>query len=383
MEAGILKSLISRYRKERTIENWILLENHIEDRKYCKDCGGSIYYENSLIRLSKENRLVYDKVMPSCRTNKKIGDKIYYLQVCQRCVIEKFPEYLAMNRSRVFNTVNKISAYAFSIPEEECKKFTKGNGITLANLVKKYGEELGNEKWESYRRIQSVTNTFEYKKEKYGWSEDDFKKFNKSRSVTLKNMIEKHGENDGKIIFDAYVEKQRSNGKTLDWFKEKLGENEGKIKYAEISLRKSKGGIASGISYSRVSQDFLDSIDAFFSKNYNTYYARKNYEYTVYSETLNRCYLVDYYIEELKVCIEFNGDYFHANPKKYGPEYEFYGLYKFPIKAKSLWEKDKIKSDVLLNEFGIKTIVVWESDYYKNKDKKEFYEKIVKKCIKK
>jgi hypothetical protein len=383
MEAEILRSLVSRHRKERTIENWILLENHIENKKSCKDCGGSIYYENSLIRLSKENRLVYDKVMPSCRTNKKIDDRIYYLQVCQKCIIEKFPEYLSMNKSRVFNTVNKISTYAFNIPEEEGKKFTKGNGITLANLVKKYGEENGNEKWENYRRIQSVTNTFEYKKGKYGWSEDDFKKFNKSRAVTLVNMIEKHGKEAGKEFFDAYVKKQRVNGKTLDWFKEKLGEKEGKIKYAEISLRKSKGGITSGVSYSKVSQDFLDSIDIFFSKNYSTYYAKKNYEHTVYSETLNRCYLVDYFIEELKVCIEFNGDYFHANPKKYGPESEFYGLYKFPIKAKSLWEKDKIKKDVLMNEFGIKTVVVWESDYYKNKDNKEFYKKIVKKCIKK
>ena len=32
---------------------------------------------------------------------------------------------------------------------------------------------------------------------------------------------------------------------------------------------------------------------------------------------------------------------------------------------------------------GIKTIVVWESDYYKNKDNDDFYKKIIKQCIEK
>ena len=39
MGTQILKSLVKRYNKERTRENWDLLENYIEDKHFCKDCG--------------------------------------------------------------------------------------------------------------------------------------------------------------------------------------------------------------------------------------------------------------------------------------------------------------------------------------------------------
>ena len=47
-------------------------------------------------------------------------------------------------------------------------------------------------------------NTFEYKKEKFGWSPEDFKEFNKSRAVTKENLIKKHGEEKGLEIFNNY-----------------------------------------------------------------------------------------------------------------------------------------------------------------------------------
>jgi hypothetical protein len=35
MEIEIIKSLVKRFRKERTKENWCLLENFIVDKSFC------------------------------------------------------------------------------------------------------------------------------------------------------------------------------------------------------------------------------------------------------------------------------------------------------------------------------------------------------------
>lgn len=380
METDILRSLIRRYRDNKTLENWVLLESHIEDKHFCKDCGGSIFYDNSLIRLSKEGILVYDKVMTSCKTSKKIGDNIYYLKVCQKCISSKFPEYINMNRSRVFNSMNKITQYAFDIPDSDFLKFRKSMAVTLEGLTKKYGEAEALVKWERYVNLQSVTNTFEYKREKYGWTEEDFKKFNVSRGVTLKNLIRKHGEEEGTRIFNGYVEKQRVNGKSLSWFIDKHGEERGREIFKSMLDGKLKG--MNGVTNSKPSQELFDKLDLIIGEKYKTYYFNKNGEYEVLIDEINRVFYLDFYIEDLNVCVEFFGDYYHANPKKYrNPD----ALIKFRsvYKVSDIWTRDKNRIENLKKYRGIKTIVVWESDYYKNKDNDDFYKKIIKQCIEK
>jgi len=380
METEFLKSLVKRYNKERTRENWDLLETHIKDKHFCKDCGGSIFYENSKIRVSKEGSLYYDPCMTSCKTHKKIGDVFYYLNVCQSCIGKKFPEYLQMNRSRVFNVMNKITQYAFDIPESEAKKFTKTTAVTLENLTSKYGELEGLQRWEKYKRLQSETNKFEYKKEKYGWTEKEFKDFNKSRAVTLKNMIKKYGEEKGTNIFNEYVEKQRVNGNSLSWFIEKHGKERGEIIFREMLSGKLKG--INGVINSKPSRDLFYKLDVFLNNKYEIFYFNKNKEHEVIIEETGNVYYLDFFIKELNVCVEFFGDYYHCNPKKYkNPD----AIVKFARihKVSEIWERDKKRIENLEKYKGIKTIVVWESDYYKNKDNDDFYKKIIKQCIEK
>lgn len=384
MEIEIIKSLVKRFRKERTKENWCLLENFIMDKSFCITCNGSIFYPNSLIRISKEGNLKYDTNFPSCKSFKEVDGKKFSLSVCHDCLVREFPEYNTMNKSRVFNVMSKITQFAFQVPDSDARGFTQKTSMTLGNLIRKYGEEEGKKRWQKYCDLQSLTNKLEYKREKYGWTEEYFKEFNKSRAVTLKNMIKKHGEEMGKKIFSEYVEKQKVNGKTLEWFIEKLGESEGKIKYKKISIEKSKGG-GSGGCFSKVSQEFLSNLDNYFLNNYSTHFASKNGEKIFFIDEIKKCYSLDYFIEELKTSVEFHGDYFHANPKKYGPDHKFSGFVKNggSITAKELWEKDSKKYSSLEKYHGIRTIIVWESDYYKNKDNENFYKEIIKKCIKK
>lgn len=383
METAIIKMLITKYRKDKTLESWKVLENLIEDKSYCRDCNESIFYPNSLIRLGKDGNVKYETNNSCSRSFKNVDGNKYYLSVCSSCLDKKFDEYSSMNKSRVFNVMNRITRYAYNIPDDVANAFTKTTAVTLENLVKKYGEIEGNIRWEKYRNLQAVTNTFEYKKEKYGWTQSDFDEFNQSRAITEENLINRHGAVEGKKIFDEYREKQRTNGNTIGWFIEKYGEIEGNKKYKIVSIGKSKGASSPGC-VSKVSQEFFDRLDQHFNNIFTTSYSRKNNERIFYIDAIRKTYSVDYYIDEFKVAIEFNGDYYHANPNKYNADFDFSELSKNrKITAKDLWEKDEKKYHLLEKHHGIRTIVVWESDYYKNKNNDKFYKNIVKLCIEK
>ena len=387
MEIDILRSLVKRFNKNRTVENWNLLEDLIEDpdKRKCTKCQGPIFYDYGIIRLSKDGNLKYDESKPSCKSFKEIDGEKFYLSVCQFCLSSEFPEYNQMNKVRIFNVMSKITKFAFEVPEQKAKKFTQKTAVTLENLIKKYGEIQGKKRWDRYCNLQSITNTFEYKKEKYGWDEQKFKEFNKGRAITLNNMVKKYGEEEGKKVYNQYVEKQRTNGNTLEWFIQQLGEKEGEIRYEKVIRGKAKGGASSQRSISKVSQEFFDRIDIYFEKKYKTFYHKKNSEKTIYLKEEAKCFLLDYFIEDINVSIEFHGDYFHANPSKYGPDFKFPEFSKENqiITSKDLWEKDLVKYYLLENYLGIKTIVVWESDYYRNKNNEEFYKKIIKQCLEK
>jgi hypothetical protein len=383
METEILKSLVRRFKLNPTKENWILMENIIEDKNNCSKCNGPIFYKNSKILLSKEGKLKHNQNFPSCKSFKEIEGQRFYLKVCQDCLASEFPEYNFLNKSRVFNVMSKITQFAFDVPQESAKKFTQKTAVTLENFIKKYGEEEGKKRWDSYCKIQAETNTFDYKKEKYGWTEEQFKKYNKSRAVTLKNMVSKYGQIEGEKIFGEYVEKQKINGKTLEWFIKKHGKENG-FKIFKTMLEGKVKGMMNGKGFSTASQEFFDKIDNYFSKNFTTYYHRKNKEFEIYveNEGQTRVFFLDYFIEELNTCIEFYGNYFHANPEKFkDPNHEIKFLKKHTVGE--VWERDAVRLSLLREKKGIKTVVVWESDYYRNKDNEEFYKKIIKQCLEK
>jgi G:T-mismatch repair DNA endonuclease (very short patch repair protein) len=68
--------------------------------------------------------------------------------------------------------------------------------------------------------------------------------------------------------------------------------------------------------------------------------------------------ICDVFIPTLNLIIEYNGDYWHCNPKKYDPDYFNQKKQKT---AKELWEYDKNKID-LIREKGYNLEIVWESD---------------------
>ena len=69
---------------------------------------------------------------------------------------------------------------------------------------KKWGVELGKQKWQEYKNKQAEKNKFEYKQNKFGWTKEKFDEFNKSRAVTLKNMINRYGQEIGNEKWKTY-----------------------------------------------------------------------------------------------------------------------------------------------------------------------------------
>ena len=82
--------------------------------------------------------------------------------------------------------------------------------------------------------------------------------------------------------------------------------------------------------------------------------------------------ICDMYLPAFNLVIEYNGDYWHCNPNKYNKDY-FHQVKS--MTAEKLWEYDKNKVDIIINN-GYNLEVVWESDY---KSDKTIINKLIKK----
>lgn len=271
-----------------------------------------------------------------------------------------------------------------------------GLSITKEKHILMRGEKLGSERWEAYRSFQSLKNTKEYKKKHLGWSDEDFDKYNKSRSVTLENCIRRHGKEKGIEVFESYKEKQRNNGCSLKWFQEKYGDEEGKAFYESVNAKKAntlenyinrygESGSEKYLEYmekaqspsrlSKSSQELFRELDKYFTEK--TYFGEKNKEFGKYDKVHSRYYYYDFVIPDLKVCVEFNGDDWHANPEIYKDKKWVHPFNKL-ITKEEIWEYDRVKKELLENE-GFTILYVWEKEYLMNKE--AVIEKLVKEIL--
>lgn len=271
----------------------------------------------------------------------------------------------------------------------------ESHALTHDKFLSYYGNREGEKRWKSYCEKQSVTNTFEYKRDKYGMTEEEFKEFNKSRAVTLKNMTRKYGPKEGKRRYENYVELQKYVGVSLDYFIEKYGPDEGPKKYLSINSQKAltrdnfirKYGQDEGqekyekflnkSSFSKVSYDMNMKIINNLSdkiKHHEIFYqSNTTSEYFITNEATQSIYLYDFTIPDIKFAIEFNGDFYHANPIYYTAD-DTINPNGINILAKDIWERDRIKVKAL-EDHGFMVHIVWEHDYRKNP------EEVVDKCV--
>jgi hypothetical protein len=158
----------------------------------------------------------------------------------------------------------------------------------------------------------------------------------------------------------------------------KYGEEEGKKRFTERQNKWLKSLLTNGnmvIGYSKISQDLfykiLEKYDI--SDRDKVYFATHNSEFKL-DKKEGGVWLYDFTDVKNKKIIEFHGDMYHGNPKKYNSLDNPHPFRK-NITAQEMWDKDKRKLDVAIEE-GFEVLVIWDSEYrWGNK------QEIIDRCI--
>jgi hypothetical protein len=204
--------------------------------------------------------------------------------------------------------------------------------------IKKYKSHYTNKKYSSLRRIEGWI--------KLGYSEEEAKIKLKTHQSTfsLKKCIEKYGLEEGT---NRWKERQEQWQNTLN------------SKSIEEITKINKSKIRKSGAISKFEQDLV-----------NTLLETLDIETQFMLSRNNKRYLYD--IRYKNKLIEFNGTYWHCDPRYYE---ENYFRKESKIFARDVWNNDRIKSDVA-NENGFDLLVIWESDFKNDKNKE------IEKCIK-
>lgn len=304
------------------------------------------------------NVLVWDQKYKKERNMKTNYDSC--VKIMCNMMDSEYPDTL-MNRYIKFKTCSSPLAY------------------TEEKSMLRYGLIEGKKRFDSYKKQQAYTNTFEYKQEKYGWSKEQFDDFNASRAVTLENMIKRHGKEEGTNLFNEYCNKQKYVGVSLDYFINTYGKEKGEEKYYNMldkkltPLLESLGKISSkqekevinilinnGIN---LKEELINSFDGV------EYNEEISYQFKIISKKYQKTVSYDACIFDKKILIEYNGDLWHGNVRnKHIKKLLENNTYILCESIKEHIKKDEIKKKIA-NDAGFKLYVIWELDWNKNKEK--------------
>lgn len=158
----------------------------------------------------------------------------------------------------------------------------------------------------------------------------------------------------------------------------KYGEENGKKRFTERQNKWLNSLLTNGnmvIGYSKISQDLFYKILEMYdiSDRDKIYFATHNSEFKL-DKKEGGVWLYDFTDIKNKKIIEFHGDMFHGNPKKYNSVDNPHPFRKH-ITAQEMWDKDKRKLDIAF-ENGFEVLIIWDSEYrWGNK------QEIINKCV--
>lgn len=278
--------------------------------------------------------------------------------------------------------------YDETLESDLAKAYALGKALTEQKFILLWGIDVGTCKWKSYCNIQAETNSLEYKKKKYGFTDSDFEAFNKSRAVTLENQIKKYGEELGSARFADYCKKQKTLGSSQSYFIEKFGVDAGTERWNKINFMKAHTFDSymaryedETIAREKLVKFFEKTSGSYVSKSANSFceslynkvkyldldcrfYKKDSVEFGIMDTDTKRYYMYDFVIVDIGLIIEYNGDYYHANPSKYKSTDEV----RHGMLAADIWANDTEKENAARKR-GFKIYTVWESEYKSNQEK--------------
>lgn len=393
---------------------------------YCRNCGNLLIdlneaknvrykpkpaeYRNRFVCIDSGKWYVESPFSRWSIVGRRLSGKIFFRHLCWDCFFRRLPEvediprrarkgkwYAAVLKGekpipKAWTSPSEYFKILFDMTDDELQaERSKFDTASLKSFIRRHGEEQGRLKYKEYQVRQAYTCSKEYMLNEKGMSEDDWKNYNMSRANTRENFIKRYGEDLGEVKWKQYCDHEAYAGTSLDYFIDTYGKEIGRAKYLDVctkkalvlenfinkyglELGKEKFSVLKNKSYSDVSQALFIKIDhqlGEFSKD--SRYATKNAEEVInlfFEDGTCKTCQPDYKLNT-KI-IEFNGDFWHANPLYYKSGEFIYTNGKHLVD--DIWSADKIRKDAL-ERLGYSVMVVWEHDYYSNPDK------VVDECV--
>ena len=355
--------------------NWSQEKCEEEAKKFKRSCNYQCieYYEKNYPELSHEEHL---KLKENLQIQKKKNNPLYL-----EYYINNYPYLSRSEQENLWHQRTKEGCYqseeyyikqGYSKEEAKLKKKEKlsivtpkivekisgqNNGMSSSNRTEQQRKEsspfskefylsrgLTEEDWKNKQKEISNNRSYNTRLEYYinqGMSKEEANKALHDRQATfsLYKCVEKYGEEKGLKIF---------NDRQQIWNK-KLQKSFKQGKYTQSPIA------------NKLFNELILKLNIIGNDNI--------YEKYIFNDELHKGYLFDFcYNNKL---IEFNGDYWHANPDFYGPQSFIKAKNK---KAKDIWEYDKIKIQTANNQ-GFQVLTIWENEYRNNK------EETINKCI--
>lgn len=331
----------------------------------CRFCGNIIINSNFLIDIKHKDKTI-QLALPAVYCREIDGNK-YYLSCCEDCLLEHFKYNPPKAPKYYFMKANIYGQYSFGYSDEEYKKICSMTvGVTYNSMINKWGKELGGKKWKEYCDKHSKIASKQTFIDKYGL-EKGLKIYHDSRAITKQGMIKKYGKEIGLEKWNNYCERQRYTC-SLEYFIKEYGEKNGKEKFNNFCEQRINNGGWQSKSYSQISNNLFNIIKKYLNKyNINDDLLFGENEFYIRNNIKNIGYQLDFYDKTKNLIIEFQGDYWHANPKLY--DKKFINEVKH-LTSEEIWEYDKNKKDFICKELNNPIYLqIWESDYRSNPNK--------------
>lgn len=289
-----------------------------------------------------------------------------------------------------------------------CVEYWLNKGFSKKDAIKEISKQQ--QKSSSYVKIRHGKSKKRLREK--GYSEDEIKRVcltpsnvdfwvnkgyseNDAKNIISKNQINaaKHVDFKKRLLpsnIDYWIKKGFSKEESVDKVSEhqltfslekcinKYGEIEGKKKYTERQNKWLNSLLTNGnmvIGYSKISQELfyklLKTYDI--SEKNKIFFATHNKEFKIEKQE-GGIWLYDFTDLMNKKIIEFNGDMYHGNPKKY-KSMDYPHPFRKNMTAQEIWDKDKQKLDAAIKE-GFEVLTIWDSEYrWGNK------QEVINKCI--
>lgn len=285
----------------------------------------------------------YCKTEVNLRKQKCFGGKLVIQNICGKCYSIK----KGKTNKKLYGNVFFFKTNTFK--EKNKKTIQEKYGVSHISQSREIREKVKKTVLKKYK----VDNPLKNKEIKEKVKKTNLKKYGveySSQSSGYRQKVKKTWRNKSKKeIFKIDKKRKKTN-------QNKYGVNFGFEKF-------------NNRGYSLISQELFWEIIKILPEKFKnkTYFYQYNQEYKLYNELTKNWYSYDFIIKDLKICIEFNGDIFHANPEKF-KENDHPNPYKKELTSREIWEYDDIKNNFVKSK-GFSLYLVWENSYKKNKNK--------------